>query len=143
MKVITEYDKQAQDFLKKTSTRFKAEFDKHDKYFPDDTETRDIYNITLSTHGRVKNKVVATGSYTFKFGQSIVDSEKNKRPTPYDVLSCLTKYDPESFENFCDNYGYDTDSRQAEKTYKAVKEEFLSLNELYTPEELELLQEIN
>ena len=26
-----------------------------------------------------------------------------------------------AFENFCADYGYDTDSRSAEKTYKAVK----------------------
>lgn len=142
METITEYDKQAQKFLKKTNTSFKAEFDKHDKYFPGDKESRDIYNITLSTHGRVKHKVVPTGSYTFTFGQSIVNTEKNKRPTPYDVLSCVEKYDPESFEDFCSNYGYDTDSRSAEKTYRACKEQFLSISELYTEEELELLRDI-
>ena len=45
-------------------------------------------------------------------------------PTEYDIVSCLTKSDPGTFEDFCSEFGYDTDSRQAEKTYKAVKREW-------------------
>ena len=39
-------------------------------------------------------------------------------------MSCITKADPGTFEDFCSEFGYDTDSRQAEKTYKAVKREW-------------------
>ena len=45
-------------------------------------------------------------------------------PDEYDIITCLTKDDPGSFENFCSDFGYDTDSRSAEKTYKAVKAEW-------------------
>jgi hypothetical protein len=54
----------------------------------------------------------------------------------------LTKSDPETFEDFCDNFGYDTDSRKAEKVYRAVVREFEGMSRLFTEEELEQLQEI-
>jgi len=79
---MDEYRQQAENFLKKTLTKFEVEFLKHDKYFP------------------------------------------------------------ESFENFCDCYGYDTDSRKAEKVYNAVKEEYLNLTTLFNDDEMELLREI-
>ena len=64
-------------------------------------------------------------------------------PTPYSVLACLTKYDCGTFEDFCGEFGYDTDSKNAEKTYKAVCKEWLNVQRLFTDSEIELLQEIN
>lgn len=63
-------------------------------------------------------------------------------PTPYDVLACLTKNNPGTFEDFCNEFGYDTDSRKAENTYKAVKEEYLQVSRLYNEQELDLMAEI-
>jgi hypothetical protein len=63
-------------------------------------------------------------------------------PTAYDVLACLTKYDPGTFEDFCSEFGYEEDSRSAEKTYNAVKDEYLNVCTLYNDEELELMAEI-
>jgi len=54
---MDEYRQQAENFLKKTRTKFEVEFLKHDKHFPDDKDKRDIYRITL-TRG--------TRTYTFK-----------------------------------------------------------------------------
>lgn len=98
------------------------------KHFTDDEQKRYVFKVRLSKGGK---------QYTFEFGQSI--SEGSNEPTLYDVLACLTKYDPETFEDFCANYGYDEDSRKAEKTYKAVLKEFNNMNRLFTSEELELL----
>lgn len=47
-------------------------------------------------------------------------------PTAGDVLGCLildaTGYEnARDFEDWCSEYGYDTDSRKAERIYKAVK----------------------
>ena len=64
-------------------------------------------------------------------------------PTFYDILTCLTKYDPGSFENFCGDFGYDEDSRSAERTYKAVVKEYKAMARLFSEEELEVLQCIN
>jgi hypothetical protein len=98
------------------------------KHFADDVQKRYVFKIRLSKGGK---------QYTFEFGQSI--AEGSNEPTMYDVLACLTKHDPETFEDFCDNYGYDNDSRAAEKTYKAVCKEFKNMQRLFTEEELELL----
>jgi hypothetical protein len=171
---INQYEKQANDFLSLTNTEFKAEFIKNDLYFPEDTQKRDIYEITLKRGSR---------EYKFKFGYSIAHSGKwifytnegiklfnseeegrkatmvynkvvragkrdyflnkeFKEPSAYDVLSCLNKSEVGDFEDFCSNYGYDTDSRKAEKTYLALLEEWKNLKMLYSDEELNLLQEI-
>lgn len=129
----TDYNKQAIDFLKATGTTFKAVYTKHDFYFPDDKEQRDIYRITL------KNRL---HTYRFNFGQSINQStgDGGNKPRPYDVLACLTKYEVGSFENFCSDYGYDIDSRKAYKIYKAVMKEWKNIELLFSPEQLELLQ---
>ena len=108
------------------------------KHFDTDEVKRYVFKIQLKKGGR---------EYTFDFGQSI--SEGDNEPTLYDVLSCLQKYDSDTFEDFCDKLGYDNESRSAEKTYKAfVKEykavlkEYKAMERLFTSDELELLKEV-
>jgi hypothetical protein len=74
--------------------------------------------------------------------ESHIRAESIVPPTAYDVITCLQKYDVGTFENFCGDFGYDEDSRTAERTYKAVVEEYEALSNMYTPEELEEMQEI-
>lgn len=68
---------------------------------------------------------------------------RKRQVTPYDLLACLTKYDPGTFEDFCGELGYDSDSRKAEQTYQAVRSEWRKAREFFTAEELEELREIN
>lgn len=70
-------------------------------------------------------------------------SMKPETPRPYDVLTCITKNDPGSFEEFCSDFGYDTDSRRAEQVYFAVQKEWSKARRFFTSEELEEMQEIN
>ena len=126
------YQEQATKFLKDTNTRFKVKYFDYAYYFPQDKEQREIYKVTLKT---------PKGSYTFKFGQSI--SNQGQEPTPYDVLACLTKYEVGNFEQFCSEFGYDTDSRTAERTFKSVVKEWENISRIYTAEQITLLQEIN
>ena len=128
---MDEYIKQGIDFLKETGTTFKAKYIKNGLYFADDKEERAIFGITL------KN---SKGSYSFKFGQSI--AEGNKEPSAYDVLACLTKYEPSSFKYFCNEFGYDSDSIKALKTYKAVIKEWEGLNRIFDCMQIEKLREI-
>lgn len=77
--------------------------------------------------------------------EKVIISELKDNPIPpnaYDVLVCLTKYDPGTFENFCADYGYDEDSRKAYSTYEGVVEEWNEVSALFTPEQLEILSEI-
>ena len=132
---MSEYTKQAEQFLKETDTEFKAEFLTNDLYFPDDKEPRDIYKITIIR----KNKGIY---WVFKFGQSIKDSNGETKPTAYDVLAGLTNYDPDTFEEFCTSFGYDEDSRKAEKVYNAVVKEWDNVKRCWDEKEIEKLQEI-
>lgn len=130
---MTDYQKQANDFLQATETTFTAKFYKHGYHFSGDTDTRNIYSCTLKND---KHK------YNFKFGQSIHNSKKCIAPTAYDVLACLEKHEVGTFDDFCSEFGYDNDSRRAFKTYKAVKREWENIKLLFTTEQIELLQEI-
>ena len=62
---MDEYEKQADEFLKKTNTKIKKKYIGHKPYFADDKESRDVYEITLTRGNR---------SYTFTFGQSLSNS---------------------------------------------------------------------
>jgi len=64
-------------------------------------------------------------------------------PTIYDVLSCLQKYPVGDFEEFCDDFGYDQDSREAERIHKGVLKEYEGISNLFSEEELEVLSLIN
>lgn len=124
------YQQQANEFATKNGIKLKINRTTYGKHFPEDKESRYIFNCTLSRNGK---------KYTFNFGQSIAAG--NVEPTMYDILTTLTKYDPETFEDFCSEYGYNTDSIKALNTYKAVQREFNGVNRLFN-DILEELQEI-
>lgn len=169
---MDEYTKQATDFLKKANATMNIEFvglavNKDWK----EREKRNLYEITLSTpRGSMvfdfwdsihNTEIIQMNleAYTEKRYKRRFDSlnypEKIKAqkelkkkkaaatPTAYDVLACMTKYDPGTFENFCSDFGYDEDSRTAEKIYFAVQKEYAQLAKIFTPEQLEEMQEIN
>ena len=107
-------------------------------------EKRDFYFVNLET---------SKGEIEFKFWDSIFntdlrhfkrrgDRRKLKQPNIYDVMSCVTKYDPGSFEDFCWEYGYDDDSIRDLKVYKAVCEEWQKMCQIFTEEDMEKLREI-
>lgn len=123
-------EQEAQYFADVNNVKLKINRTTYGKHFADDKESRYIFNCTLTRNRR---------RYTFNFGQSIAAG--NTKPTMYDILTCLTKYNPETFENFCSEYGYNTDSIKALNTYKAVQREFNGVNRLFS-DILEELQEI-
>lgn len=125
------YNKGAYLIADALGLKMRVEHYDFDYHFEDDKQQRHIFKVTLLKDGK---------QYTFKFGQSI--AEGANEPTLYDVLVCLQKYDVGSFEDFCGEFGYDTDSRKAEKTYNAVCKEYENLCRLFTEEELNLLMEI-
>lgn len=129
-----DYNKQAEDFLTKTNTKFTVKFKYHGPYF-DDNATRDVYTVTLTRNSKI---------YNFEFGQSITDSfpNKPKPPTAYDVFSTIVKNDPGTFEEFCSEYDYDTDSITAHKVYIAVMSQWKNLTRMFNETEMLDLQEI-
>ena len=128
----SEYTKACNIIADKFGIKLKVISSSYGKYFTDDKQNRHIFKLRL-LRGRK--------SYTFNFGQSI--AEGSNKPSLYDVLSCLQKYDVGSFEDFCSEFGYDEDSKSAEKIYKAVVKEYEAMSRLFTNEEIEVLNEIN
>jgi len=125
------YTAQAEKFAQKHGVKLSFIGDpQYKKHFADDKEHRYVFKCKIKRAGK---------SYTFDFGQSIKSGAEE--PTIYDILTCLQKYDVGSFEDFCGEFGYDTDSRTAERTYKAVCKEFTAVERLFS-DIIEELQEI-
>lgn len=139
---MNEYEKQANDWAEKWGVTMTARKLGHFAFHEEDADTRDVYEIALTRDSR---------RMTFKFGQSLVDSRydqtfsagpywrklerlnegtfalffkhRGKKPTMYDVIAGIQRQDPGTFEQFCGDFGYDTDSRKALQTYFAVQQE--------------------
>jgi len=98
-------------------------------------------------HGKDYSCSLSSGdgrAYCFHFWDSIANLETGKGPTAYDVLACLDTYaEGESFEYFCNSYGYDTDSIKAEKTYEAVMKQVRGLKNTLSSRAIEALNNIN
>jgi hypothetical protein len=65
-------------------------------------------------------------------------------PSNYSLLSCMASdsYETETFEYWCDNFGYDTDSRKALDTYLKCEKISADICRLFTSDELDQLREI-
>jgi hypothetical protein len=119
--MTNEYDKQANDFAVKygvSLTVLSSEY----KCMQWDNQKRTVFKLRLERAG--------VGQYTFEFGQSIAAG--NKEPSMYSVLACLQDSNVGSFECFCDDYGYDVNSRKAERTYRAVCKEYAAMERLFS-----------
>ena len=147
-------DKEERDIYEFTLTRgkrtYKGTFGNSIKYSGIKLNGR----VIMTTEAAIDKKLLNANDNTFKlvsltrlfvlgYTVSVKEIELPKMPNAYDILSCLTKYDVGSFEDFCSEFGYDVDSRSAEKTYKAVVKEYEGLSMLYSDEELEEMSEIS
>jgi hypothetical protein len=80
----------------------------------------------------------------FDFWASIADAGI-LTVSAYDVLACISgdANCPDTFENFCAEYGYEGDSIKALQTFRRCSAFAKRLNAFFTPGELEKLAEIN
>lgn len=108
------------------------------QYYKDSIEGR---TYTLNGGCRTGNYII-NDINKYQNGGNKLTLIKGKTPTEYDLLASLTKYDPGTLEDFCSEFGYDTDSKKAEKIYNAVKEEYLKVCALFNDAEMEELSEI-
>lgn len=167
----TEYTKQAEKFLQDANATMKIELQgRAINTMWKEKQLRNLYAVTITTPRgsytfdfwdslyNTELTQMTAQEYARKYLRQIWDimrfteqqkaraelaqKQKEARPDCYDVLACLTKYDPGTFEDFCAEYGYDEDSRTAERIYIAVQNEFANLKRIFDPEQLEAMQEI-
>lgn len=80
------YVQQAEDFALENGIKLKIKGSTFGKMW-DDVYNRYIFKCQLTYNKK---------SYTFNFGQSL--NSGSEPPNMYDVLTCLEKHDPDSFE---------------------------------------------
>lgn len=168
---MNEYVKQANDFLTKANATCKIEFggvSRNENW--KEKEKRNWYDVTITTPKGTMNFVFwdsihnteismmtleqyvekklrrrfSDMSYTEKkkAGVKLKELKDDAVPNAYDILACLQKYDVGTFEDFCSEFGYDEDSRTAERIYIAVIKEYKDLTRIFTKEQMEELCEI-
>jgi len=84
-------------------------------------------------------------SYTCPECSGSKRAKEPKAPTAYDVLACISPdacFDHETFADFCDEFGYDSDSLTALQTFNRCKAFAKRLQAFFTPAELDQLAEI-
>ena len=128
---MNEYEKQAMDFLKETGTEFNCRFVGEVNGFPFDKNdylNHFKYRITLKRNDK---------KYSFNFYGSNNDYQNNvKTVSPYDVLSCLQKYDVGTESDFILDFGITIsdyeDAKRIHRQYKAVKKEYENVKNLFS-----------
>ena len=167
----TNYEKQAKDFLEKTGCKMTITYKENRKYFHGDKETRDVYEVKIERGKRkfkfefgnsiaesqyyqdvqFQNRKYTLNGGCISGGMKITNIDRymeylklipGEAPSEYSILACLTKYDPGSFDDFCSEYGYDSDSKTAHIVYAGVKAEWLNVCRIWNDSEIEELCEI-
>ena len=138
--MISEYQEQALNFVLKHNIIINKKYIGLAKHFTDDKVERDTWKIEIINWKTRETMIV-------KYGQSLANTGKQV-PSDYDILTCLTKHDVGSFDNFIGDYGYKIDTRKeyliAQKTYKACCKEWKGVARVFSGSEmLEELREIN
>lgn len=138
--LLSEYNTKAVDFLLETQTTCDIVFEGLACPSWDKKRKVNSYSVTL------KN---AKHSYTFEFFDSIHNTEKGKKSTLdfYSILACMSYTTPESFDDFCADFGYEFKNEseyiKAKSTHLACLDQDKNLRKLFTSDELEKLSEIN
>ena len=172
---MTEYQKQAQDFLAACNATMKIEFQcvdvnrnwndnsKRNKYcftittprgtmygdFWDSIYHTEVTLMTLDDYFRKtyrRSAHASTYSEQNKAKKALAELKEKAVPTVYDILSCLTKYDPGTMNDFFSEMGYEVHDADDIfcflNTYNAVVKEYRDLCRIFTEEQMEMLREI-
>lgn len=138
---MSNYELQAKRFLHKAGARMSITYAETVTGFPfdeRDSNNHNKYIVRIDRGGK---------SYRFPFYDSAVNTWHDKRPTAYDVLACVEKYEPEAdVWDFADEYGYTIDSRaeyrRVERIWRACTEQYKKLRRLFGDELMDDLREI-
>lgn len=127
---MTDYQQQATDFLTKHGVTFS--FKLANTKVPSWDESRKC-NHFVATFKQGKKRM------SFDFFDSINNFQKGVAILDaYSALTCCSSEIncPDTFEDFCSEFGYEEDSRKAEKTFRALKKFSDKLNKFFDTEEM-------
>lgn len=151
---IGEYEQKAKDFLSRFCIAFSAIPVKGWECPPFcDKKDEDIdrhphglcYTITLAqTKGLRRMGARRRKSVAFPFWASAKEFEEGRAVAEYDVLSCLSSEitTPNKFEEFCSEFGYDSDSRKAYTTWEHANDFACQLRAFFTTVQQEALVQV-
>lgn len=156
----SQYEEQAESFLEHFGIKFRATLsDSKPAPWKDDGKHGHHYRVTLSKAAseetqtrrgddgcmKVGRVTIPGKRLTFDFWGSVKDMEDgNTTVTAYDVLACISGdvHCPETFEDFCSEYGDSPDSIKALQTFRRCSSFAKRLRAFFTEEEIEALSEI-
>jgi hypothetical protein len=150
---LNSYEKQAQDFLQKHRIKFRATLsDSKTPAWADGDKHGHHYRVTLSKerptyrlYEEIAEQAKPVYRITFDFWGSIADAEVGKTDVgAYDVLACISgdANCPETFADFCGEFGYESDSIKALQTFRRVSSFAKRLQAFFTAQEIEELCQI-
>lgn len=134
---MSEHTEKAKEFLKKCGAKMTISHVKKKGYVygrPTEEwakgEITDgwLYRVRIDRNGK---------SWSFRFSDSVYNKIHNKRPTPYDVLACIEKYEPywDDVWDFAKEFGYEICDRESykatEKIFKAVAREYKNVVRIF------------
>lgn len=124
------------DWLKNSKNRKKYNIKFKDESFF--IKRLSSFNVGTSIESAIRKETKKLSeTYTYKN-----QKDKIELPSSYDILSCLSVYYNEDFQEFCDCFGYDSDSIKALNTFKEVELQEKELQKIFCDEEIEMLNEI-
>jgi len=148
------YDHQAEKFLTDNGLKFRATLsDSKTPQWGAGSSHGYHYRVTISKrvstgiHGQdcVCMNCTKPARLVFDFWSSLADMQKGiKTVTPYSVLACISGdiYTPETFADFCAEYGYESDSIKALQQFRRCSAFAKRLRAFFTEAEQAQLSEI-
>lgn len=131
---MTEYEKQAEDFLKECNAVMDIKFDglekpnwddkKHAAYdctittphgkmdvrFYDSSINTEFLTMSVSDYLKKYHKLVDVNPFDIRYRKAATELKRKKQeaiPTSYDILACLNKYDVGTMDDFMSEFGYE------------------------------------
>lgn len=121
---------------------FKKVMKEVDKYNNKNSGSKEIVNLKDCNDVMRKHIFALAWNYTGYWYDNLIKLLEPIAPSDYNILASLDVTYEDNFEDWCDSFGYDTDSKRVEKIYQACIEQDRMLRRLFNTKELELLSDI-